>query len=509
MKKGIVYIVGAGPGDPKLISVKGLECIKNADVVVYDRLANKQIINNAKINAEIIYVGKAAGKVIYSQPEINELLFNKAQEGKFVIRLKGGDGFIFGRGGEEAAYLNGKGTNYEIVPGISSAYAVPAYAGIPVTYRGISSSVSFVAGHEDITKSKSTINWSELAKNTDTVVFLMGMKNLKLITEELLNHGKNKNTPVAVIRRGTTPSQKTIRGTLDNISQKIKNAKISPPAIVIIGDVVNLRENIMWYEKKPLFGKKILITRAKDQAEEFANKIYELGGEPLFFPTIKIVDADSYEKFDSTIDKLDKDRKAYDWIIFTSSNAAKKFFRRIFSLGKDIRIIGSLKVAVVGKSTKKVLEQFGIKADFVPDKFVAESIVEGLKKIVKTEEKILFPKAKVTRDVIPDELRKIGVAVDELVVYKTVAENNPPREILDELKDGGIDYITFTSSSTAKNFAKLVGDTSSNIISRAKICSIGPITSKTLNELGYKVEIEAKEYTTNGLLAAITKDSIH
>lgn len=505
----MVYIVGAGPGDPKLISVKGLECLKKADVVVYDRLANKQIINNAKINAEIIYVGKAAGKAIYSQPEINELLFNKVQEGKIVIRLKGGDGFIFGRGGEEAAYLNDKGANYEIVPGISSGYAVPAYAGIPVTYRGISSSVSFVAGHEDITKSKSTIKWSELAKNTDTVVFLMGMKNLQFITNELIEHGKDKNTPVAVIRRGTTSSQKTICGTLDNISQKIKNAKISPPAIVIIGDVVNLREKIMWYEKKPLFGKKILITRAKEQAWGFAEKIYEFGGEPLFFPTIKIVDPDSYEKFDSTIDKLDKDRKAYDWIIFTSSNAAKKFFQRIFSLGKDIRIIGSLKVAVVGKSTKKVLGQFGIKADFVPDKFVAESIVEGLKKIVSPGEKILFPKAEITRDVIPNELRKIGIAVDELVVYKTISEDKMPQDVLEMLKAGNIDYITFTSSSTAKNFAKLAGGTTSNILSKTKICSIGPITSKTLNELGYKVDIEAKEYTTDGLLKTIIKDSIH
>jgi uroporphyrinogen III methyltransferase/synthase len=505
MKKGIVYLVGAGPGDPKLISLRGLECVRKADVVIFDRLANRQLLNEAKDGVEIIFAGKKRGDRSVEQPKINELMTLKANEGKIVARLKGGDGFIFGRGGEEAIYLKENGVAFEIIPGISSAYAVPAYAGIPVTHRGVSSSVAFITGHEDMTKKNSAINWEKLAIATDTIVFLMGMKNLEFIIGKLIKNGRAKNTPVAVIRWGTTPKQKTVIGTLETIVDSIKKSKIGPPATTIVGDVVNLRDQLNWFEKKPLFGKKIIVTRAARQAAGFSQKIEELGGYVIKFPTIKTVAVEAAGEIDSAIDKLKNGR--YSFVVFTSANSVKYLFNRLKELSYDSRIFGKAKIAAIGKATAEHIKELNLIPDFIPSEFIAESAAGGLLKILKKGDRVLFPKAAETRAVIPDALRSAGVEIDEVIVYQTVPADKPSLQFIEILTADKPDYITFTSSSTFKNFVKLfeVADLA-GFLNNIKIASIGPITSQTIKESGFKVDLEAKEYTVAGLLQAILED---
>lgn len=505
MNKGIVYLVGAGPGDPKLISLRGLECVKRADVLIFDRLANRQLLDEAKKGSEIIYVGKKGGNFTVEQSKINELMVEKAREGKSVARLKGGDGFIFGRGGEEAIWLKRSGVRFEVVPGISSAYSVPAYAGIPVTHRGISSSVAFITGHEDMVKKESSLNWEKIATATDTIVFLMGMKNLGLIVRNLIENGRPENTPVAVIRWGTTPRQKTVIGTLGTIIQDIHNSKISPPAITVVGEVVNLRNELDWFENKPLFGKKIVITRALDQSAEFCRKIEELGAYVIRFPTIITEAVHSSAQIDSSIANLQNGKYAY--IIFTSANAVKYLFNILSEKRLDLRILGNTKIAAIGKATAKSIESLNLIPDLIPESFVAESAVEGLVKKMEKGQRALFPKAAQTRDIIPDKLGEAGIAVDELTIYKTVLAEEPSSVYLENLLNEKPDYITFTSSSTAKNFAKLLGrDNLREFFKAAKIVSIGPITTQTIKDLGFNADIEAKEFTTDGLLQAILKD---
>ncbi|MHC4183974.1 MAG: uroporphyrinogen-III C-methyltransferase [Planctomycetota bacterium] len=501
MNKSIVYLVGAGPGDPGLITVKGENCIKKADVLVYDYLVNVSLLKEAKDNAEIIYVGKQGSKHTMEQEDINRLLVDKAKENKIVTRLKGGDPYVFGRGGEEALVLKENNILFEVVPGITAAIATPAYAGIPVTHRTCTSTFGLITGHEDPTKDQSEIDWGKISTGLGTLTFYMGIKNLPNIVGQLIKHGRSKDTPVAVIRWGTTPVQQTVTGTLSNIVEKAKNIK--PPAITIVGEVVKLRDQLNWFETRPLFGKTVIVTRSRDQASEFSEQLIDLGANVLEFPTISITDPDDFAPLDKGIKGLE----STDWIIFTSVNGVDSFFHRLFDLGGDIRDLKGVKICSIGPATTERIKEFHIKVDCQPPKYVAESVVEEFKKIENLKGKqILMPRADIARSYLPEELQKMGAEVADVIAYKTVVASNGDAAILENLKDGKVDIVTFTSSSTVRNFVKIVGeDNLASFKEKVKFASIGPITTKTAEEMDIEVSIKADEYTIPGLTKAIVE----
>ena len=498
---GKVYLVGAGPGDPKLITLRGLECIAQADVIIYDRLATNLLFEHAKPEVELIYVGKAEGKHSVKQEDINRLLVEKAKMGKVVTRLKGGDPLIFGRGGEEALTLVENGIEFEFVPGVSSGNAVPAYAGIPVTHRGVTSTVAYVTGHEDPSKPNTDIDWQSLV-GIGTIIFYMGMRNLPSIVDQLVSRGRAKDTPVAIIRWGTTPQQQTVIGTLSDIVEKVVKAELKAPCIIIVGDVVKLREKLCWYEKKPLFGKRILVTRAKEQAGLFSDLIAELGGQPIEVPTIRITDPDSFENTDRAIDRLENG-PGYDWIIFTSANGVKYFVKRVRALGKDIRILAGSNIAVIGPATAKAVKKLLMNIDLTPRDFVAEGLIEEFTRIGVSGKSFLIPRAKVARDVLPDTLRTMGGKVDIAEAYQTVIDEAAGLRIKELLSEGGIDIATFTSPSTINNFVRLIGSELKVLMEGVLVAAIGPVTSDAIRKLGLTVDIVAGEYTIPGLIDAI------
>jgi uroporphyrinogen III methyltransferase/synthase len=496
----MVYLVGAGPGDPGLITVKGKMCIEIADVIIYDYLAAPGLLKYARKDAELIYVGKKGGDHTLSQDGINALLVEKSQEGKTITRLKGGDPFIFGRGGEEAETLIAHGIPFEVVPGVTSAVAAPAYAGIPLTHRKHTATVAFVTGHEDPTKEESNIDWPSLAKGIGTLVFFMGIKNLANIVTKLLKHGKKGDTPVAIVRWGTTPKQETISGTLDTIVQKVQSAGIKPPALIVVGSVVNLRKEMQWFEKRPLIGKRIVVTRARAQASDLVKRLEVLGADCMECPTIRTVPPTDWTPVDQAIDQLSK----YDWLIFTSANGVNFFFERLFQKGLDVRAIGSIRTATIGPATAKRLLTFGINSDIIPKTYRAESIIEAFADHPINGCKILLPRAKEARSILPEELIKMGAEVNEVTAYQTLAVTDQAETLHKALLKEEIDLITFTSSSTVKNFkALLPEDQIKNLVQSVKIASIGPITSETADKLGFKVTMEAKAYTIEGLCQAI------
>lgn len=491
---GIVYLVGAGPGDPGLITVKGLEAIKKADVIVYDRLASPQLLKYAREDAEQIYVGKLPDRHTLKQEEINDLLVEKAKEGKIVTRLKGGDPYIFGRGGEEAERCVDEGIPFEVVPGITSAIAVPAYAGIPVTHRDFNSSFSIITGHERPEKTNSSIRWDRLATATETLIFLMGVSNLPFIVEQLTQYGRDPETPVALVRWGTRVEQKTLVGTLANIVQKVEENRFQSPAIIIVGEVVKLREKLSWFEKKPLFGKRILVTRARSQSSVLSEKIQELGGEALEFPVIRMTPPKEQEKLDEALQLLPK----YDWVVFTSVNGVKYFFKRLNELKLDIRQMSKARIAAIGPKTAEVLIDKGLVVEVLPEEYKAEALVESLKPLVKAGEEILFPRADLARKVLPVELGKMGCHVTEVDAYDTCIETGDATEVVDLLEKGAIQVITFTSSSTVRNFVEAVHTVREDVpklLDRSQIVCIGPITAQTAKELGLQVDVVAETYT--------------
>ena len=497
-----VYLVGAGPGDPGLITVKGKECIRSADVIIYDYLASPTLLKHAPAEAEMIYVGKKGGDHTLSQDEINALIVEKARAGLTVCRLKGGDPFIFGRGGEEAEVLVGKGIAFEVVPGVTSAVAAAAYAGIPLTHRRMTATLAFVTGHEDPHKEESSIDWASLATGIGTLVFFMGVKNLPDITRKLIANGKSPDTPVALIRWGTTPGQKTVIGNLDNIDARVKEAGLKAPAIIVVGEVVDLRKTLKWFETRPLLGKRIVVTRAREQASDLVKQLSDLGAECLEYPTIKIVPSRDLKPMDRAIENLG----SYDWIVFTSVNGVQYFFDRLFELNLDVRALTHLHTAAIGPATADRLFNFGLKSDIVPENFRAESVVEAFRNKELDGKKVLLPRAAEARPVLPVELRKMGAEVDEVTAYLTekVAENTDL--LIQQLEDKAIDLITFTSSSTVKNFKELLpADRFDQLIGGVRIASIGPITTDTASELGFKVDTTADPYTIPGLCEAILK----
>ncbi len=497
---GKVYLVGAGPGDPELITLKGLECIKNADVIIYDYLASPSLLKHAREHAEIIYVGKKGGDHTLSQDRINALIAEKAQKGFTVTRLKGGDPFIFGRGGEEAEVLIDARIPFEIIPGVTSAIAAPAYAGIPLTHRKFTSTIAFVTGHEDPAKAESNIDWAALAKGIGTLVFLMGVKNLPHITDRLMHHGMSPDTPVALVRWGTTPKQTTVSGTLDTIVERTKAAGLKPPAIIVVGHVVKLREKMRWFETRPLMGRCVVVTRAREQASDLVKRLSDLGAECLECPTIKVSPPQDVKPLDRAMENL----SSYDWLIFTSVNGVNFFFERLFQKNKDVRALKDIHTAVIGPATEKRLFDFGLKSDIVPESYRAESVVKAFAGKDVTGRKILLPRAKEARPVLPLELKKMGAVVDEVTAYCTHAVKDNTDVLSARLKERSIDMITFTSSSTVKNFRALFpNEDLKDLMRGVTIASIGPVTADTARDLGFDVHIIAESYTIPGLCQAI------
>ena len=503
VKPGKVYLIGAGPGDPGLITLKGKEILSEADVIIYDYLANKVFLEYAKPQAELIYVGKKGGDHTMGQTEINRLIVQKSKSGNSVARLKGGDPFIFGRGGEEAQELVADGVPFEVVPGITSAISVPAYAGIPLTHRDHTATVAFVTGHEDPLKGTSNIHWEKLATGVGTLVFLMGVGNLKKIAENLMRHGRSPNTPVAVIRRGTVAEQKTITGNLDDIAKRVNTAGLRPPAIIVVGDVVGLRDELNWFETKPLFGKRIVVTRAREQASGFLRELSSLGAECIQFPTIEIIPPDSWDPLDTSISNLE----SYQWLLFTSVNGVKYFLQRLRFQGKDIRDLKGIKIGAIGPKTANQWHQLGIVPDLVPDEYRAEAVVEAFREWDTQGVRILIPRAAKARKILPEQLRKMGARVDLVDAYKTISPKGDTAEIRDMLEKGTIDMVTFTSSSTVTNFVKMFDsreELANKLMKQVSLACIGPITADTAGKQGFSVDLMPADYTIEALTLAIT-----
>jgi uroporphyrinogen III methyltransferase / synthase len=494
---GICYLVGAGPGDPGLLTLKGKECIEAADVLVYDYLCNPVHLRYAKPGTERIYVGKKAGDHTTPQEEINKLIVKLTKEGKTVTRLKGGDPVLFGRGAEEAAELYEAGVKFEIVPGITSAIAGPAYAGIPVTHRAHASQLTIFTGHEDPTKPETSLNYAKLAQADGTKVFLMGVERIEEITQQFLKHGAKPETPVALVRWATHSHQQTLIGTLADIAAKVKAAGFKAPAVAIIGDVVTERSQLNWFEDRPLFGKKIVVTRTRQQAGVLSKKLSQLGADVIELPTIRTEPATDQKAFGELVNEC----HTYDWIIFTSPNGVDAFFTMFDKLFNDARCIGGVRIACIGPGTAEKLKARFLAVDLMPEKnFVAEGLVKAFKDHQAMENvKVLWVRAEETREVIANELTGMGAIVDEAIAYRTVAETEDNLEALARLKAEGADMITFTSASTVEHFLNLKVALPEGI----KIASIGPVTSAAIKEHGLNVDVEAKENHIPGLAAAV------
>ncbi|MBS3731278.1 MAG: uroporphyrinogen-III C-methyltransferase [Desulfobacterales bacterium] len=499
---GIVYLIGAGPGDPGLVTQKGIACIAAADVLVYDYLASAELLKYARDDAELIYVGKKGGDHTLSQDGINALLVEKAAAGNVVARLKGGDPFIFGRGGEEIEELIAAGLAFEVVPGVTSAVAAPAYAGIPLTHRQFASCVTFITGHEDPNKTDSMINWDALAATGGTLVFLMGVKNLPNITRRLVEAGMDKQTPAALVRWGTTPDQQSVSGTLETIYDNVQAAGLKPPCIIVIGDVVQLREKMQWFEKRPLFGKRIVVTRARKQASDLVQKLSDLGAACLEVPAIEIVPPADLAPLDAAVEAI----ADYDWLVFTSVNGVDVFFDRLRAAGKDTRALGRIRTAAIGPATAQRMVDNGLNADIVPESYRAESVVSAFENLDVAGKKILLPRAEGARPVLPEELTKMGAKVDEVISYRAVQGTAGAEQLAAQLKAGEIDMVTFTSSSTVRNFMALLDESeATDLLSGVTIAAIGPITAETAEEMGLQADVVADEYTIEGLCRAITQ----
>ncbi|MBI5206748.1 MAG: uroporphyrinogen-III C-methyltransferase [Candidatus Firestonebacteria bacterium] len=497
--KGKVYLVGAGPGDPKLITIRGMECIKEADVIIYDYLANKKLIYYSKKEAEIIPVNKRGHKDHLDIEKICSLMKDKVKSGKIVTRLKGGDPFVFGRGGEEAEWLSDNNIPFEVVPGVTSAIAASAYAGIPVTHRKFSSTLTFITGHKSC---EGKIDWDKISCGQDTLIFYMSLSNLDFIQKKLISKGKSKNTEVAVISCGTTHGQITVTGTLSTIVNNVNKAKLKAPAIVVMGDVVKLRNKLQWFDIKPLFGKKIIITRAKDQSAEFTELLENEGAEVIEFPTIEIVPVSDYSKLDEAIENISR----YNWLIFTSVNGVKYFFDRLKNKEKDIRIISNIKICAIGPKTGEEIEKKGLKIDYLPEEYKAEGIITEFEKLNIKNLKILIPRAEEAREILPIRLAELGAEVHVIPVYKNILPIIDINDILEELKNKMIDIITFTSSSTINNFIEIFAQKNIKIVELLKNCKvacIGPITKETAFKSGIQVDIVPKKYTISDLVFAI------
>lgn len=510
-----VYLVGSGPGDPGLLTLRGSECLGHADVVIYDHLVSEGVLALAAPTAKLVFVGKKGFCEHVTQDEINACILAEAAEGqgRCIVRLKGGDPFVFGRGGEEALALQAAGIPFEVVPGITAGVAAPAYAGIPVTHRTITSSVTLITGHETPGKDSSAIDWEHLAAGSGTLCFYMGIRDLPSIAQQLMRFGRSSETPVALVRWGTTPQQETLVATLGTVVQRVQEAGFKAPAIIVVGQVVALRERLAWFEDRPLFGRTVLVTRSREQASSLSEQLRDLGAGVLEFPAIECLPHPSCEGMQEAVGKLtgSEGMTPYDWVVFTSANGVYAFFGQLADRGLDARALGGVKVAAIGPGTAAALHSRGIDADLLPERFVAESVAEALcVQGVGRGSQVLLPRAAVARDALPQILRAAGAHVDVLSVYDTVVpEGRAQTEaVVEALRDLRVDAITFTSSSTVTNFITrletLVSpDECRRLLRSTKLISIGPITSETLESAGLPADAQAEIYTIPGLLAAL------
>lgn len=495
---GICYLVGAGPGDPGLLTLKGKECIEAADVLVYDYLCNPELLRHGRPGTERIYVGKKAGAHTLPQDQINALIVKLTREGKVVTRLKGGDPVLFGRGAEEAAELAEAGVRFEIVPGITSAIAGPAYAGIPVTHRDHASQLTIFTGHEDPTKDDASLDYAKLAKADGTKVFLMGVERMGEITGELLKHGASPDTPMALVRWATHGRQQTLVATLGTMAQRVKETGFKAPAVAVVGDVVKERASINWFENRPLFGKRIVVTRTRQQAGVLTRRLRDLGADVIELPTIRIEEPRNRMAFGELV----QDCHTYDWIVFTSPNGVDAFFTMFDKLYQDARSIGGARIACIGPGTAEKVRARHLAVDLMPEKnFVAEGLVQAFKDHQNMEHvSVLWVKAEETREVVASGLTALGAIVDEAIAYRTVPEKDDNLEALARLKEEGADMITFTSASTVDAFMALKVPLPDGI----KIASIGPVTSAAVRRHGLKVNVEAKTHSIPGLIDAVS-----
>ncbi len=497
---GKVYLVGAGPGDPGLITVKGLRALEQAQVVVYDRLVDRSLLRAAPPDAEQVFAGKERDRHELSQEGINQLLVDRAAQGLTVVRLKGGDPFVFGRGGEEALELARRGVPFEVVPGVTSAIAGPAYAGIPLTHRGVATTFTVVSGSEDPAKPESSIPWEVLAKNGGTLVVLMGWASLEKILETLGRQDLPATTPVALVQWGTWNSQQTVTGTLTDVMERGRNAGLAPPVIAVIGEVVNLRNELAWFDQRPLFGKRVLVTRSRTQASRLTSLLEQAGAQPVELATIEIGPLDDYVSLDRALARIGE----YRWVIFASANAVEAVFGRLESHGKDARSIGPASVGAIGPATAQALAARGIKADFVPSRPVSEAILDELSGQDWKDVSVLLPAADIGRDELEKGLAEWGAKVERLAAYKNVPVADAGKRARAAFADG-VDVVTFTSSSTVRNLVEMLdGDCAARAALDASfIACIGPVTASAARELGLRVDLEAAEYTVDGLVDAL------
>jgi uroporphyrinogen III methyltransferase/synthase len=494
--EGICHLAGAGPGDLGLVTLKVREVIERADVIVYDYLCNPELLQWAPPAAEIIYAGKKAGQHTLKQEDIDALLVAKTRAGKRVLRLKGGDPFVFGRGGEEAEALAAAGLRFEIIPGISSAIAAPAYAGIPVTHRDHAAQLTIFTGHEDPTKTESSLDFAQLAKTPGTKVMLMGVERIGILTARLIENGADATTPVALVRWGTTGRQQTLRGTLGDIAEKVASSGFQAPAVAVIGSVVELRDRLNWFETRPLFGRRIVVTRTRQQAGGLSTALRQLGADVFELPTIRIEPPANLREFAELV----RDAHTYEWLLFTSPNGVTAFFDIFFKLYPDVRSIGGVKIAAIGPATAAKIAEHHLAVDLQPEEYVAEAVVKAFEKQGSLDNvTILLARAEQARDLLPRELTRLGAIVDVATAYRTVPETEDRSGALARFREEGADLITFTSSSTVENFMALQLPLPPNL----KTASIGPVTSKTMRDLGLTVDIEARKYDIPGLLTAI------
>jgi uroporphyrinogen III methyltransferase/synthase len=498
-ERGKVYLIGAGPGDPGLLTLKGKQCLEEADVIAYDALANPRLLTHARPGAELIYVGKRGGQHALPQDEIGRLLVERARAGKVVARLKGGDPFIFGRGGEEAEELADAGIPFEVVPGVTSAVAAPAYAGIPLTHRDFTSTVAFVTGHEDPTKEDTSIAWDKIATGIGTLVFFMGVGRLPEIVKQLVDHGRAPETPAAVIRWGPRADQTVVTGTLATLEERC--AGIKPPARIVVGARGAQPPKHPGFEDKPLFGKRILITRAREQASAFAQRLEAAGAEVVEFPTIQIVPPDSWDPLDTAIGRL----RDYQWAIFTSANGVRFFWERMRHVGRDVRDLFGIRVCAIGPATAAALLERGVRADVVPAEFRAEALVDALAGQPIRGTRILLARAAEAREVLPDELARHGATVDVVPAYRTIKSGANAEELRDLLREGKIHVVTFTSSSTVNHFLELAGDEAPTLLRGVVVASIGPITAETAGRHGISSQIVPTSYTIPALTEALVR----
>jgi uroporphyrinogen III methyltransferase / synthase len=488
----IVYLVGAGPGDPGLLTVRGREILERADVVVYDRLIGADLLALCRPDAEKIYVGKEANRHALPQDEINALLVERAQAGQSVCRLKGGDPFVFGRGGEEALFCREHGVPFEIVPGVTSAVAAPAYAGIPVTQREVASSFAVVTGHtkdDDAPPAELPV--------ADTLVFLMGVRALPKIVAQLRARGEPSSTPVALVRWGTTTMQQVVTGTLATIEDEVARAALKPPALIVVGDVVNLREQLRWFDNRPLWDRMVIVTRAREQASGLVEGLQSLGARVIQCPTIRVEDLDEYTQLDAAISTL----SAFDWVVFTSTNGVERFWDRLREHDRDARAFGGACITAIGPATAEALRQRGLIADFVPESSISENVAAGLLERGAAGKRVLIARAAQGREVLHEKLSAGGVQVMLAPCYRTVSDHANAEAARAALLAGTVDWVTFTSSSTVKNFVEAIGtETIQQSRNMFRIACIGPVTARTAQECGLKPDVTAQNASVEALM---------